>query len=129
LRAWDNSFEEEHRPRRPFINPAPRPHRNGAPIDFMFWLPPDGRDNGVWAVTWALIADLESDDAVPVLDVLAEAGIGGYTASRADLGDPTGTPVGHRLWVDSMQYRRAQQVLTRSCTTAIPAQMILDVSD
>jgi hypothetical protein len=87
--------------------------RNGARIDIMFWLPPGGRDNGVFADTWAWVADLESADTGPVLDVLAEAGIGGYTAIPGSARSHSGATVCHQLWVDSMQYRRAQDVLVR----------------
>ena len=49
-------------------------------FDIAYWLPPGGKDNGVWADTWAIIADLESDDVAEVLNLLAEADVGGYVA-------------------------------------------------
>jgi hypothetical protein len=88
------------------INPISNPARLGV----AFWLPPFGIDNGVWASNWAELADLEADDVGPVLRLLARAGVGGYVAiprgrrSRHRL-------VIHRLWVDSLQYHRAEDVL------------------
>lgn len=75
--------------------------------DIMFWLPPGGVDNGVFAAYWAELADLAPADIEPVLSRLATADVGGYIA----------TPGGirardtHRLWVDSLQYHRAEDVL------------------
>jgi len=75
--------------------------------DIMFWLPPGGVDNGVFAACWAELADLGVADIEPVLSRLADADVGGYIA----------TPGGmrardtHRLWVDSLQYHRAEDVL------------------
>jgi hypothetical protein len=48
----------------------------------MFWLPPGGTDNGVWAAAWAELADLDADDVGPVLGLLARAGVGGYVATQ-----------------------------------------------
>lgn len=86
-----------------------RPIGNPAQFDIMFWLPPGGSDNGVWATYWAELADLEVSDVDPVLALLADAGVGGYVAT------PGGqhfrrSPI-HRLWVDSLQYHRAEDVL------------------
>ena len=87
--------------------PLPDPSRRG----IMFWLPPGGVDNGVWASAWAELADLDDAEVAPVLRLLADADVGGYV----------GTPGGgikrpdrraiHRLWVDSLQYHRAEDVL------------------
>jgi hypothetical protein len=87
--------------------PLPDPSR----LDIMFWLPPGGVDNGVWASAWAELADLDAAEVAPVLRLLADADVGGYV----------GTPGGgikrpdrraiHRLWVDSLQYHRAEDVL------------------
>ena len=75
-----------------------RPLPNAAQFGIMFWLPPGGTDNGVWASFWAELADLESANVTPVLDLLAEAGVGGLPPP---------------LWVDSLQYPRAEDVLMR----------------
>ena len=75
--------------------------------DIAFWLPPGGHDNGVFAAYWGELADLEAGDVEPLLAELADAGVGAYI----------GTPGGrrsrgvHRLWVDSLQYHRAEDVL------------------
>ena len=75
----------------------------------MFWLPGGGRDNGVWADTWVLLAELEEDDAATVMDSLAEAGVGGYTvAVRGPRNGPDGK---HRLYVDTQRYHRAEELL------------------
>ena len=59
-----------------------RPLEDIAACDIPYWLPPGGRDNGVWANTWGLIADLDSADVATVLDLLAAADVGGYAAVR-----------------------------------------------
>jgi hypothetical protein len=78
-----------------------------------YWLPPGGRDNGVWADMWVLIADLESDDVSEVLDLLAKADVGGYVAVPGGARARARGPVWHRLWVDAMQYGPAEDVLIR----------------
>ena len=40
-----------------------RPLEDIASCEIPYWLAPGGRDNGVWADIWVLIADLETDDA------------------------------------------------------------------
>ena len=49
-----------------------RPLEDVASREIAYWLPSGGRDNGVWADIWVLIADLETDDASEVLDLLAK---------------------------------------------------------
>lgn len=88
------------------INPISKPARLGVE----FWLPPGGIDNGVWASNWAELADLEPCDVGAVLGLLAQAGVGGYVATLG--GRRTGhRPLIHRLWVDSLRYHRAEDVL------------------
>ena len=82
-------------------------------FEIAFWLPPGGKDNGVWADTWAIIADLESDDVAEVLNLLAEADVGGYVAIPGGQKSRARGPVCQRLWVDSVQYHRAEDVLIR----------------
>jgi hypothetical protein len=96
----------------------------------MYWLPFGGRDNGVWADTWVLLADIETDDVTPVLGLLAEADVGGYTArsrgvaavsrgqaavsrgqNAVSRGQNARTDGWHRLYVDTMSYHRAEDVL------------------
>jgi hypothetical protein len=43
-----------------------------------YWLPPGGRGNGVGADTWVKLAELETGYATTILDLLAEANVGGY---------------------------------------------------
>jgi hypothetical protein len=88
-----------------------RPIRNPAQFDVMFWLPPGGTDNGVFATYWAELADLESSDVGPMLTLLANADIGGYVATPGgQLRHRAHAPI-HRLWVDSLQYHRAEDIL------------------
>ncbi|MBP1819963.1 hypothetical protein [Mycobacterium sp. OAE908] len=95
-----------------------RPLDDLAQFGIAYWLPPGGRDNGVWADMWVAIADLESGDAGAVLDLLAKAEVGGYVAVpggiRARAG---GGPVNCRVWVDAMQYGVAEDVLIRFMRT------------
>lgn len=82
----------------------------------MFWLPPNGFGNGVAATNWAELADLPERELAGVLFALAEAGIGGYVAvphiSAAKRFQRT-DPETYRLWVDSLRYRHAEDILMR----------------
>jgi hypothetical protein len=82
-------------------------------FDIAYWLPPGGRDNGVWADMWVAIADLESAEASAVLDLLAQADVGGYVAVPGGRRAKARGPVSARVWVDAMQYGRAEDVLIR----------------
>jgi hypothetical protein len=86
-------------------------HPIGSPaqFDIMFWLPPGGIDNGIWATYWAELADLQSSDIDPVLALLAKADVGGYVATPG--GQRSRRSPIHRLWVDSLRYHRAEDVL------------------
>ena len=90
-----------------------RPLEDVASCGIPYWLPPGGRDNGVWADMWVLIAELESDDASEVLGLLADADVGGYAAIPGGTRARARGPVRHRLWVDAMQYGLAEDVLIR----------------
>jgi hypothetical protein len=90
-----------------------RPLEDVASCQIPYWLAPGGRDNGVWADMWVPIADLESGDASAVLVVLANADVGGYIAVPGGVRARARGPVRHRLWVDAMQYGRAEDVLIR----------------
>ncbi len=84
---------------------------NPAEFDVAFWLPPGGTDNGVFAAYWAELADLESTDVGTVLALLADADVGGYVATPGGaLGHRVRSPI-HRLWVDSLRYHRAEDIL------------------
>jgi hypothetical protein len=76
--------------------------------DIMFWLPPGGVDNDVWADTWVIIAELESADVAPVLDVLRDCDIGAYAARPRGLNT---AGAGSQLYVDVQQYNKAVDVL------------------
>ncbi|MGH3633338.1 hypothetical protein [Mycobacterium sp.] len=88
-----------------------RPIGNAAQFDIMFWLPPGGTDNDVWASTWAELADLDPDAVDPVLILLADADVGGYVATPGGRSSCAGSEAVRRLWVDSLQYHRAEDVL------------------
>jgi hypothetical protein len=90
-----------------------RPLEDVASCEIPYWLPPGGRDNGVWADMWVPIADLESDDASEVLDLLARADVGGYVAIPGGKRAKARGPVCSRVWVDAMQYGLAEDVLIR----------------
>jgi hypothetical protein len=90
-----------------------RPLEDVAACEIMYWLPPGGRDNGVWADTWELLADLDAADVATVLDLLSEADIGGYVAIQGGRRARAIGPVPHTLWVDAMQYGVAEDLLIR----------------
>ncbi|MBN9743315.1 hypothetical protein DMP23_19765 [Amycolatopsis sp. A1MSW2902] len=71
----------------------------------MFWLPPHGVGNGIDAQAWAEIADLTAEELDQVFAALADAGIAGYAATVH------GRPDRYRLWVDSLRYLHAEDVL------------------
>jgi hypothetical protein len=75
----------------------------------MYWLPPGGRDNGVWADTWVKLAELETGYVTTILDLLAEADVGGYVTTLG--GYKVGANGCHHLYVDAMRYHRAEDVL------------------
>ena len=39
-----------------------RPLEDVGGFGIAYWLPPGGRDNGVWADIWVAIADLDSEE-------------------------------------------------------------------
>jgi hypothetical protein len=90
-----------------------RPLEDVASCEIPYWLPPGGRDNGVWADIWVLVADLESDETSEVLDLLAKADVGGYVAIPGGKRARARGPVCSGLWVDAMQYGLAEEVLIR----------------
>ena len=77
----------------------------------MFWLPPGGRDNGVWATTWAILAELDSADAEPLLARLHAADIGGYVATPSGRLGLAGST--RALYVDRDQLPQATDVVMR----------------
>jgi hypothetical protein len=90
-----------------------RPLEDLSSYGIAYWLPPGGRDNGVWADIWVAIADLETCDASEVLNLLANADVGGYVAIPGGIRARARGPVHTRLWVDAMQYGLAEDVLIR----------------
>ncbi|WIV59146.1 hypothetical protein [Amycolatopsis nalaikhensis] len=88
--------------------PDPAHGRRG----LMYWLPPHGFGNGIDATAWAELTHLTDDELSRVLLALADARIAAYVAQLRHLpfaGDDG--PVTYRLWVDSLRYRRAEDVL------------------
>ncbi len=79
--------------------------------DLMFWLPPGGRDNEVWADTWVILADLEPADAEPVLAALRDADVGAYVATPS--GRKGAPATGVALYVDREQHNRATDVVMK----------------
>lgn len=89
------------------LNPLPNSTQRG----IMFWLPPGGTDNRVWAQAWAELADIDEADVEPVLAALADANVAGYVATPGGIRSRRRQQVIHRLWVDSLRYHRAEDVL------------------
>lgn len=77
----------------------------------MFWLPPGGRDNGVWASTWVMLAELDSADVEPILANLHTADIGGYAAIPSGRLGLAGAL--RALYVDRDQLPQATDVVMR----------------
>lgn len=75
----------------------------------MFWLPPGGRDNGVWASTWVMFAELDAADVAPLLARLHDADVGGYAAAPSGRrGRPDALMT---LYVDRDQLPKATDVV------------------
>jgi hypothetical protein len=79
--------------------------------DVMYFLPPGGIDNGVFASNWIQLADLDEPDVAPVLRWLAAADIGGHVATPGGGRRNPRAAVIHRLYVDAMQYGGAESAL------------------
>jgi hypothetical protein len=75
----------------------------------MYWLPPGGTDNGVWATTWTLIAELDAHDAQQILGKLAAADVGAYVAAPSGRYKPGSST--SMLYVDTIQFTLASDVL------------------
>lgn len=88
-----------------------RPIPSSARPDVAFWLPPGGIDNGVYATYWTQLADLDSNDIGPVLKLVTDAGVGGYAAIPSGQRHHRDRLTTYRLWADSLQYHRAEDVL------------------
>jgi hypothetical protein len=74
----------------------------------MYWLPPNGKRNGVLADTWVFVVDIEKDDVKGILDALTDADVGGYVATSHHPKAPAGSC--HRLYVDRTRYNTALDV-------------------
>lgn len=74
-----------------------------------FWVPAGGRENGVEATVWTVLAELELSEVSPVLSKLAAANVAGRAVAIA-----AATQRGnarHRLYVDAMKYNQATDAL------------------
>jgi hypothetical protein len=74
-----------------------------------FWVPAGGRENGVEATVWTILAELEGNEVSPVLSKLAAANVAGRAVAIA-----AATQRGnahHRLYVDAMKYNQAMDAL------------------
>jgi hypothetical protein len=75
----------------------------------MYWLPPNSFGNGIDAEAWAELADLSETEVAGVMFAFAEARIGANVAlPRATVRHEHSR---YRLWVDTRQYRRAEDLL------------------
>ena len=88
-----------------------RPLEDLTAFDIAYWLPPGGRDNGVWADMWVVIADVDAGDVTDVLDRLARSDVGGYAAIPGGRRFGAKGPACWSVWVDLLQYGRAENVL------------------
>jgi hypothetical protein len=79
--------------------------------DVMYFLPPGGIDNGVFAATWIQLADLDEAEVAPVLQRLADADVGAHVATPGGGRRNPRRPIIHRLYVDGMQYGLAEAEL------------------
>jgi hypothetical protein len=79
-------------------------------LETKFWLPAGGRENGVDATTWAVLAELEGDEVSPVLSKLAAANVAGRVVTIAGAAALRGD-ARHRLYVDAMRYNEALDAL------------------
>ena len=94
----------------PHDTPDPSVDRRGR----AFWLPPGGFGNGIDASAWAEIADLTEDELPKVLFALTESRIAGYVAIvHAKPVEAGNTHIVYRLWVDSLRYLQAEDVLMK----------------
>ncbi|MEC3953698.1 hypothetical protein VMT65_11695 [Nocardia sp. CDC153] len=77
-----------------------------------YWIPPHGFSNGVHANSWVILADLEEPQLYRVLFALTDIGVAGYVVparvTPLEAGDPE---IVWRLWVDTSQCRRAEDLL------------------
>jgi hypothetical protein len=79
--------------------------------DRAYWLPPGGIDNGLDALTWAVVLDVDTADMAPVLAGLRLAGIAAYAAPVSRRGRaPAPT---FRIWADTWLHARAEDVVRR----------------
>lgn len=77
------------------------------PLPRAYWLPPHGHSNGLDAPAWAPIADIPTQDVELLLAALRVAGVPGYAAAVG----PPGKRRSYRLWVASLRYSAAEEVL------------------
>ena len=88
------------------------------------WLPPNGRGNGIVttelsASTWAPIADIDVDDVDVVLEALRLAIVPAYCAPVGQVREAIARRRPRRrwrLWVASLRYGAAEQVLLKIST-------------
>ena len=78
-----------------------------------FWLPPNGFGNGIGASAWAELADLPEGELEAVMFEMTDARIAAYVAIPRAAPHPADphAPVMYRLWVDSLRYRHAEDLL------------------
>lgn len=94
--------------------PWATPEPSFGPHDQAYWLPPHGFSNGLTASAWAEIADLTEEELPKVLFALTDARIAAYVATvRPRPMEPARetTKLTYRLWVDTLRYRSAEDIL------------------
>jgi hypothetical protein len=81
----------------------------------LWWLPADGRGNGLDDQAWAPVLEISEQVVPQLLSVLRDAGVPAYAAPArppgARLRDRTPAPQAWRLWVGASTYGRAEGTL------------------
>jgi len=94
---------------------ASRPARPQDRFERLWWLPPNGRGNGIDDQAWAPVVDVSAGAVTRLLAALRAAGVPAYAASAPGTGarfrlrapaDPR-----YRIWMGTSAYGRAEQEL------------------
>jgi len=103
--------------------PVSRPAAHAGRLGRLWWLPADGRGNGLDDDAWAPVLEVSQQIVPELLNVLRAAGVPAYAAPArspgARLRDGTGHPESYQLWVGASAYGEAETALI----TAMPYLM------
>ena len=97
--------------------PVSRPFAHARQSGRLWWLPADGRGNGLDDDAWAPVLEISRQVVPALLEVLREAGVPAYAApADTRLRSRTEHPESYRLWVGASAYGEAERALI----TAMP---------